>query len=230
MFTSGANLAQYVMLLTRTDPDAPKHKGITLFLVPLDSPGIEIQPVHTYPDERTNITFYSDVRVSDHYRLGGVDGGLEAMTAALKLEQGGAGFIVPHRRVLDRALQWARTALRNDRRALDDPQVLGRLSRVAVHTEVSDVIFRRSLWAKVSEVPDRAFGPMSKLFSTEAFLRDSTELLDLTAPDSLFKGQEGLGLVERSHRHAAATTIYGGTSEIQRSLIAEKALGLPRTR
>ena len=230
MFTSGANLAQYVLLLTRTDQDAPKHKGITLFLVPLDSPGIEIQPVHTYPDERTNITFYSNVRVSDLYRLGGVNGGLEAMTAALKLEQGGAGFLIPHRRVLHRAVEWARTATRNDRPALDDPQVLGRLSRIAVHAEVSDAIFRRSLWARTNEVPDRAFGPMSKLFSTEAFLGDSTDLLDLTAPDSLFKGQEGLGLVERSHRHAAATTIYGGTSEIQRSLIAEKALGLPRTR
>jgi alkylation response protein AidB-like acyl-CoA dehydrogenase len=230
MFTSGANLAQYVMLLTRTDPDAPKHRGITLFLVPLDSPGIEIQPVHTYPDERTNITFYSEVRVPDLYRLGAVNGGLEAMTVALKLEQGGAGFIIPHRRALRRAVEWARTATRYGHPALDDPQVLGRLSRVAVHSEVSDAIFRRSLWARANDVPDRAFGPMSKLFSTEVFLRDSTDLLDLAAPESLFKGQEGLGLVERSHRHAAATTIYGGTSEIQRSLIAEKALGLPRSR
>jgi alkylation response protein AidB-like acyl-CoA dehydrogenase len=230
MFTSGANLAQYVMLLTRTDPEAPKHRGITLFLVPLDSPGIEIQPVYTYPDERTNITFYSDVRVPDFYRLGAVNGGLEAMTVALKLEQGGAGFIVPHRRALQRVVEWARTARRNGRPVLEDPQVLGRLSRVAVSSEVSDAIFRRSLWARANHLPDRAFGPMSKLFSTEVFLRDSTDLLDLTAPDSLFKGQEGLGLIERSHRHAAATTIYGGTSEIQRSLIAEKALGLPRTR
>jgi alkylation response protein AidB-like acyl-CoA dehydrogenase len=230
MFTSGANLAQYVMLLTRTDPDAPKHLGITLFLVPLDSQGIEIQPVYTYPDERTNVTFYSDVRVPDLYRLGAVNAGLQAMTVALKLEQGGAGFIIPHRRALQRAIEWARAATRNGRPALDDPQVLGRLSRVAVNSEVSDTIFRRSLWAHANDVPDRAFGPMSKLFSTEVFLRDSTDLLDLAAPDSLFKGQDGLGLVERSHRHAAATTIYGGTSEIQRSLIAEKALGLPRSR
>jgi 3-oxochol-4-en-24-oyl-CoA dehydrogenase len=230
MFTSGANLAQYVMLLTRTDPDAPKHLGITLFLVPLDSQGIEIQPVYTYPDERTNVTFYSDVRVPDLYRLGAVNAGLQAMTVALKLEQGGAGFIIPHRRALQRAIEWARSATRNGRPALDDPQVLGRLSRVAVNSEVSDTIFRRSLWARANDVPDRAFGPMSKLFATEVFLRDSTDLLDLAAPDSLFKGQDGLGLVERSHRHAAATTIYGGTSEIQRSLIAEKALGLPRSR
>jgi alkylation response protein AidB-like acyl-CoA dehydrogenase len=230
MFTSGANLAQYVLLLTRTDMDAPKHQGLTLFLVPLNSRGIQIQAVHTYPDERTNITFYSDVRVDNAYRLGRVNGGLEVLTAALKLEQGGLGFIVPHRRVLDRALSWARSTTRNGALVLEDPQVLSRLSRVAVHCEVSDLIFRRSLWARVNDVPDRAYGPMSKLFSTEAFLRDSTDLMDMTAPDSLLKGQDGLGLIERSHRHAAATTIYGGTSEIQRSIIAEKALGLPRSR
>jgi len=230
MFTSGANLAQYVLLLTRTDTDAPKHRGLTLFLVPLNSLGIQIQAVHTYPDERTNITFYSDVRISDGYRLGEINGGLEVLTAALKLEQGGLGFIVPHRRVLERALTWARTTTRNGALVLEDPMVLSRLSRVAVHCEVSDLIFRRSLWARVNEVPDRAYGPMSKLFSTEAFLRDSTDLLDMTAPDSLLKGQDALGLIERSHRHAAATTIYGGTSEVQRSIIAEKALGLPRSR
>jgi 3-oxochol-4-en-24-oyl-CoA dehydrogenase len=230
IFTSGADLAQYVLLLTRTDLEAPKHKGLTLFLVPLDSPGIDIQALYTYPDERTNITFYSDIRVSDAYRMGKVNGGLEVMTSALKLEQGGQGFIVPHRRVLERAISWARKTTRNGVSVLEDPLILSRLSRVAVHSEVSDVIFRHSLWARVNDIPDRAYGPMSKLFSTEAFLQDSTDLLDLTAPESLLKGQEGLGLIERSHRHAAATTIYAGTSEVQRSLIAEKALGLPRTR
>jgi alkylation response protein AidB-like acyl-CoA dehydrogenase len=113
---------------------------------------------------------------------------------------------------------------------MNDPEVLSRLSRVAVHSEVSDLIYRRSLWARANEIPDQAYGPMSKLFSTEAFLQDSTDLLDLTAPESLLKGRDGLGLIERSHRHAAATTIYGGTSEIQRSMIGEKALGLPRSR
>jgi len=230
MFTSGANLAQYVLLLTRTDTDAPKHQGLTLFLVPLDSHGIQIQALHTYPDERTNITFYSDVRISDGYRLGKINGGLDVLTAALKLEQGGLGFIVPHRRVLERAITWARNTRRNGALALEDPQVLSRLSRVAVHCEVSNLIFRRCLWARVNDIPDRAYGPMSKLYSTEAFLRDSTDLMDMTAPDSLLKGQDGLGLIERSHRHAAATTIYGGTSEVQRSIIAEKALGLPRSR
>lgn len=230
MFTSGANIATYVMLLARTDPDAPKHKGITMFIVPLDAPGIEIQPVYTYPDERTNITFYSDVRVPDAWRLGEVNGGLALMTAALKLEQGGAGFVGPHRHVLDAAVEWARSEGLDGRPAMHDPLVRRRLAQVAVHVEVSELIYRRSLWAKAQNLPDQAFGPMSKLFTTEAFLRDATDMLDLTAPHSLFKQQHGLGVMERAHRHAAATRIYGGTSEVQRSLVAEKRLGMPRSR
>jgi alkylation response protein AidB-like acyl-CoA dehydrogenase len=230
MWTSGANLASYVLLLTRTDPAAPKHQGITLFLVPLDTPGVEITPIFTYPDERTNVTFYTDVRIPDRYRLGDVNGGLTVMTAALKLEQGGAGFLGPHRRVLERAVAWAKTTPRGAGDAIDDPLVRRTLARVATKAEVSDVIFRRSLWAKVTGAPDLAYGPMSKLFATEAFLQDATDLLDLTAPDSLLKGREGVGMIEAAHRHAAATTIYGGTSEIQRSLVAERRLSMPRSR
>src|SRR5207247_528646 len=74
MFTSGAHLAQYVFLLTRTDPRAAKHKGLTMFLVPLDTPGIEVQPIETLSDERTNATYYAGVRVPDRYRVGPVDG------------------------------------------------------------------------------------------------------------------------------------------------------------
>ncbi|HYP63178.1 MAG TPA: acyl-CoA dehydrogenase, partial [Acidocella sp.] len=74
MFTSGAEYASYVIMITRTDPEAPKHKGITIFLVPLNLPGIEIHPVHTFMDERTNATFYADVRIPDRYRLGPING------------------------------------------------------------------------------------------------------------------------------------------------------------
>lgn len=230
MWTSGANLASYVLLLTRTDPEAPKHKGITMFLVPMDTPGIELTPIFTYPDERTNVTFYTDVRIPDRYRLGEINGGAAVMTAALKLEQGGAGFIGPHRRVLARAVEWARTARPGQAAPIEDPLVRRTLAEVAARVEVSDAIFRRSLFVKASGAPDLAYGPMSKLFSTETFLRDSTDLLDLTAPYSLLKDRLGIGGIEVAHRHAAATTIYGGTSEVQRSLVAEKRLGMPRSR
>ena len=230
IFTSGANLASHVFLLTRTNPDAPKHKGLTMFLVPLDSPGVEIQPIFTFQEERTNQTFYSDVRVSDEYRMGPVDGGLEVLAYALTLEHGGSGFVGPHTRVVEAAVDWARNTRRDNRPVIEDPRVLERLARASTHAMASRLIYYRCLWSRESGKKDRALGPMSKLFSSEMFLRDATDLFDLTAPDSLIRGKHNLGFVELSHRHASATTIYGGTSEVHRSQVAENALGLPKSR
>ena len=88
MFTSNAHNAQYVFLLTNTDPEGRKHRNLTMFLVPLDSPGIEIQGIRTLDGDRTNIVFYSDVRVDDFYRIGEVNGGWTVMRFALDAEHG----------------------------------------------------------------------------------------------------------------------------------------------
>ncbi len=230
MFTSGANLAHHVLLLTRTDPDAPKHKGITLFIVPLEQPGVEIHPIHTFQDERTNATFYSDVRVPDSYRIGPVNGGLQILAWVLSLEQGGFGFVGPHRHALEAALDWARDAERGAGKVIEDPRVLERLAAVATRSRVSYLLFWRSMWLKEEGIADRAAGPMSKLFSSEAFLRDSNDLFDLAAPATLVRGKDKFGRIELEARHSAATTIYGGTSEVQRSQVAEASFGLPKSR
>jgi alkylation response protein AidB-like acyl-CoA dehydrogenase len=230
MFTSGANLADYVLLLTRTDKEAQKHRGLTMFLVPLKVPGVEIQPLQTFQDEPTNVTFYSGVRLADSYRLGPVNGGLQVMAATLTLEQGGSGFFYAHERLLEAAVEWARTARRGDRPAIDDDHVQRRLARVFCHVAASEVIVLRSLWAAAEERPGRAFGPMSKMFSSEKFLIDANDILDLAAPESLTKQSGPLAYINQCSRHASATTIYGGTSEVHRSMIAEHALGLPRSR
>ena len=88
MFTSGANLADYVLMLARTDPDSAKHRGLTMFIVPLKAEGVEIQPVYTFQDERTNITFYDGVHIPDSWRLGEVNGGAYVMSQALGMEHG----------------------------------------------------------------------------------------------------------------------------------------------
>ena len=88
MFTTGAHNCQYVFLITNTDPDAPKHKSLTMFLVPLDSPGIEIQGIRTVDGDRTNIVYYSDVRVDDKYRLGEVNAGWTVVREPLNVEHG----------------------------------------------------------------------------------------------------------------------------------------------
>lgn len=233
MFTSGANVAQYVFLLTRTDPEVKKHRGLTMFLVPFETPGIEIQAVHTLSDERTNITYYSDVRVADRYRIGEVNGGWDVLTYALELEHGGT-YPKHQRDLLNAAVRWARSAERGGRPAIEDPRVKERLARAAMHFEAARVLSRQSLWVSAEGRPARGEGPMSKLFQTEVLVRDAQDLLDLAAPESLFrKGEPGAleeGEFEFAYRFAPAPTIYAGTSEIMRSIVAQAALGLPRSR
>jgi alkylation response protein AidB-like acyl-CoA dehydrogenase len=230
MFTSGAEYASYVIMITRTDPDAPKHKGITIFLVPLNHPGIEIHPVHTFMDERTNATFYADVRIPDRYRMGPVNGGAKVLAAALSLEHGGGHFHEYIREMEEEALEWARETDRDGRKAIEDSDVLARLAAAHIHVNIGEGLSCKAMWTRLAGEPDLAFGPASKVFSTEAFITDSADLMDLTAPYSLLRGKEGLGIIEKGYRHATATTIYGGTSEVMRSMIAERRLGMPRSR
>ncbi|HMO67212.1 MAG TPA: acyl-CoA dehydrogenase family protein [Novosphingobium sp.] len=229
MFTSGANLADYVLMLCRTDPDAPKHKGLTMFIVPLKADGVTIQPVHTFQDERTNITFYDGVRIPDSWRLGEVNGGVRTMSASLELEHS-ASYNKSMRPMIRAAEALCREIRPGGRPLIEQPDAQLRLARATANLWVADLIVFRAMWAAVEKKPGHAFGPMSKLFSSEAFVRDSRDLMDLTAPHSLSKRTGPAEVLNRCYRHAQGTTIYGGTSEVQRSLIAERGLGLPRTR
>ncbi|MCK9563215.1 MAG: acyl-CoA dehydrogenase [Bacteroidales bacterium] len=229
MWTSGANIAQYVLMLVRTNPDVPKHKGLTMFVVPLDTPGIEIHPVHTFQDERTNATFYDNVIVKDSYRLGPVDGGVKVMAAALEMEHGG-GFTKSQLSMALAAEELCREIRKGGRPLIDDADAQQRLARCWIHTYISEVLGNRALWVGANKLPNLAYGPMTKMFSSEKFQSDSRDLLHLTAPHSLSKREGPAGELNLAYRHAHGTTIYGGTSEVHRSMIAERALGLPRTR
>jgi alkylation response protein AidB-like acyl-CoA dehydrogenase len=232
IFTTSGNLANYIFLLTRTDPDAPKHKGITIFIVPMDLPGIEIHPVYTLQDERTNITYLENVRVPDKYRLGEVNGGIKVMLHSMEMEHGGADqYRLNYQSMLDNAVSWAQATQRNGQAIIEEPATRLRLAKVAAQHAVSKVLCYRSLWASYYKVPGRShFGPVSKLFTTEAYLADSIELTDLAAPWSLLEDRHGAGHIELGYRQSIGTTIYGGTSEIMRSIIAEHGLGLPKSR
>jgi alkylation response protein AidB-like acyl-CoA dehydrogenase len=229
MFTSGAEIADYVLMLTRTNPDVAKHKGLTMFIVPLKTPGVSIQPVFTFQDERTNITYYDGVKVKDSYRLGPVDGGVKVMAGALEIEHGG-GFAKSQRHMVHAAEQLCREIQFQGRPLIEDSVAQVRLARSTAHVLLSEVIAYRAVWAATRKMPNVGYGPMAKLFSSEKFLEDSADLLNLTAPHSLSKRTGAAGYLNQCYRHAQGTTIYGGTSEIHRSMIAERGLGLPRTR
>jgi alkylation response protein AidB-like acyl-CoA dehydrogenase len=229
MFTSGANIADYVLMLTRTNTEVPKHKGLTMFIVPLKTAGVTVQPVYTFQDERTNITFYDRVRIPDSYRLGDVDAGVKVMAASLEIEHGG-GFGKHQHALVQAAEALCKELIEDGEPLINDRDAQTRLARAHLHTEISEMLAARSLWAAVEKKPNGGFGSMAKLFSSEKFLSDARDLLDLTAPDSLAKREGPAGFLNQCYRHAQGTTIYGGTSEIHRSQVAERALGLPRSR
>jgi alkylation response protein AidB-like acyl-CoA dehydrogenase len=226
MFTTNAHIADYVFLLTRTNPKAAKHKGLTTFLVPMKQPGVEVQAVYTLSGERTNITFYNDVRVPDSARIGDVDAGWRVMTASLQDEHS-AGFGGRIARLLEEAEAWAEESGR-----IEEPDVRERLARCAAEVEVSLLLQRRSAWmAEQGEVPV-AEGPMAKLYSSEALERAAEDLCELVGPDALRSYLDPTaprrGRIEHARRFSLGTTIYAGTSEIQRTIIAQRGLGLPR--
>jgi len=232
MFTTNGHIADYVFLLARTNAEVPKHKGLTMFLVPTDVPGFETQAVVTLSGERTNITFYSGVRVHDRWRVGDVDRGWQVLTSALQDEHS-AGYSGHTARLLHHAEQWARDTLDEaGRPRIEDPDVRACLGRVAAELEAAVLLQRRAAWmAAVGEVPE-AEGPMAKLYSTEMLERAAQDLVEVIGPDALRSyfeptAPEG-GRVEHILRFSLGTTIYAGTSEVQRNIIAQRGLGLPR--
>jgi len=228
MFTTLAHEASYVFLLTRTNREVPKHRGLTMFLVPMDQPGIEITPIHTLSGERTNITYYTDVRIPDGCRVGEIDGGWSVMTVALAFERNPT-MVGELARVLRHFHRWSAT----HPEVLDRRPVGERLTLAAIDLEAGRVLSERmSAIAAAGELPI-VEGSMAKLFSSEALIRASAGLVDaLGVEGTLSPGAPDApadGWVEAMHRHAQVTTIRAGTSEIQRSIIAERGLGLPRS-
>jgi alkylation response protein AidB-like acyl-CoA dehydrogenase len=235
MFTSSAEVCSHVIFLARTNAEVPKHKGLTMFMVPTSSPGVEIQPIHTLGNQRTNTTFYSDVRVPDTARIGDVDGGWTVIRAALVYERG-AGLPTNHELTVGRDLgRWAQATRRDDgTRLLDDPLVAERIGRMVVETEVGRLLALRMAWkANRGEMPG-VEGSMQKLFNSEINQRHHRDALDILGTEGLLAheagGAPGGGWFEFGFRSSVVETIYGGASEIQREIIAEGRLGLPRNR
>jgi len=235
MWTTLAHVADYVLLLTRTDPEAPKHRGLTFFVVPLDTAGIEIRAVSTMGDERSNATFYDGVVLGDEWRLGGVNDGWTVMKTALKYERGIAGGQFPSPPVIEAAVDWARRARRADgSRPIDDDDVRHKLVRAMIDVEVCRSFAYHTAALASEGAMFGVEGSMTKLFASESYKKHCGWFLDMMGAEGLLThddpGAHMEGRIEEHFRHAPVTAIYGGTSEINRNLVAEGWLGLPRSR
>lgn len=231
VFTTFAHLARYCFLLSRTDVDQPKHQGLTMFLVPLNSAGIEIHRVHTLGGERTNIVYYTDVSVPDHYRIGDVNDGWRVLRVALEEEHTG-GLQFESALLTEVVEDWAKREGPDHTKPLDDQTVRNVLARIRITNEVARLMGALQSWRLDNGVPLGLIGPMAALYGTEAYLENAQKALDLLGPPAILQrggpGAVGNGTIEHVYRAAIGSTIYGGTSEIMREQIAARGLGLPR--
>ena len=235
MWTTMAHVSDWVILLTRTNPDVPRHKGLTMFLVPMDTPGIEVQPVPTMATERTNATFYDDVRVGDEWRLGEVDGGWAVMGVALAFERGVMGGTNPAVPLLRHVRDWAGGAASPDGGTmLQDPLLRERLARTAIANQVSQLLTLRAAWIAATGGLPGLEGSMAKLYATGRYQQAVGWFQEMAGAEGLLAfGVDDAaadGWIDYDARHAPVTTIYGGTTELNRNNVAERHHGHPRDR
>lgn len=239
VYTSGAEESDYCWLAARTDPDAPKHAGTSVLIVPMKSAGVEVRPLLNLLDEEWfNEVIFEDVRVPRGELVGGENKGWEVLTSALGVERITIYRAFVHMRMLWALVRQAREE-RGGRRALrqaqdrpwDDPAVRQRLGELAAEFEVARLLLWRAIGLHERGEEFRAQAAMVKLFNTELAQRLYTAGMGMLGSYAAVLGGERAlwqGALPHAYLSAVQDTIGAGTSEVQREIIALRGLGLPR--
>ena len=231
-WTTSAHFADWYWVGARTN-SAEKHRGITLFLIPMQHPGFTIRPIWTIGDERTNEVFFDDVFVPDDHVVGQLNAGFTYIAEALDLERFAMMPVGPLEEKVKALVGWAQSALRDGEPVKRDPVVRSRIARAVTELEVARMLQRRVISAALKDRVPTLEASEYKLYMNECGKRVANTALDLMGPESVLRaGEEGAplgGRFERSYRYTVVDTIGGGTSEIQKNIIATRGLGLPRS-
>jgi alkylation response protein AidB-like acyl-CoA dehydrogenase len=232
MWTSLIQYADYVWLACRTDPDAAKHKGLTVFIVPTDSPGFSWTPVRTVAGVTTSATYYSDVRVPASASVGELNGGWPLITNQLNHERVALTSAAPIMNALREVRDWAQHAkLPDGRRVIDQEWVQIHLARV--HAKVQ--FLRLKNWQIASGGAVGSGGTVdasaTKVFGTEFATEAYRLLMEVLGTNAVVRAGSPAavlqGRIERMHRSSLILTFGGGTNEVQRDIIAMAGLRLP---
>ncbi len=231
MWTSLIQYADYVWLACRTDPDAPRHKGLSILIVPTDAAGFSWTPVRTVAGTTTSATYYSDVRVPVTALVGEENQGWPLITNQLNHERVALTSSAPVLGALREVTEWARaTKLASGGRVIDAEWVQLNLARVHAKAEFLKLMNWR-IAAQAGDGPGMAGASATKVFGTEFATEAYRLLMEVLGANALIRdGSAGAvlaGRIERMHRSALILTFGGGTNEVQRDLIAAAALGLP---
>jgi len=227
VWSSFAHIADWCLLVTRTDPDLPKHQGLTYMLVDMHAPGVEVRPLRQITGEAEfNEIFFTDVRVPRANVLGEVGQGWGVAMTTLLHERGTLGF------ALTAALEVAvrkLTALVRER-APDDPIVRDRLAREWIGLQAVKYTNLRALTKLMQTGIPGPEGSAAKLYWSEANQRLTKQALELLGPEAQLMNGDSGGYWQYQQLRSRGNTIEAGTSEVLRNIIAERVLGLPRSR
>jgi alkylation response protein AidB-like acyl-CoA dehydrogenase len=231
MWTSLANYADYIWLAARTDPDAKKHRGLSILLVPTSAEGYSRQPIRTVGGVSTNATFYDGVRVPAENLIGGENNGWRLITEQLNHERISLMTVGMLRRNLEAVAEWARATRVDGQRVIDKAWVQHNLARVYAKTQALRLMNWKQAWAAEKGQPHMADSSAIKVFGSEFLIEAYRAMMEvLGAPGILAGDSPGAvlqGKIESAYRNGLILTFGGGTNEVQRDIIAMAGMGMP---
>ncbi len=232
IWTSLADYADYIWLAARTDPDAKKHRGISIFIVPTTAEGFKCTPIWTMSGVRTNATYYDDVRIPAEYLVGGENQGWSLITNQLNHERVSLSNVGPCERLYKEVLAWAQeTVLADGRRVVDQPWVQLSLARYKAHVDALRLMNWKQAWSLTRGNLHPAASSAVKVFGSEFYVQGYNWLLEVLgargplkrgSPEAVLRGQ-----IEMRYLSSLILTFGGGTNEVQRDIIAMAGLQLP---
>lgn len=231
IWNSGAQRCTHEWLCVRTDPDAPRHRGISVLMVPIDAAGVEVRPLYAWSGYRTNETFFRDVRVPVTNLIGEVNRGWTYITGALDLERGALTNAGDLRRALDDLLALAGTARRDGSVPARDPAFRRRLAEAEADVEVAQLMgYQAASMLDSGTIPSVEVS-VEKIFTSELRQRIADLAIDLLGPDGLLVHRSLAapqdGFFERLYRVSPLMRFGGGTNEVLRDVIAQRGHGMP---
>jgi alkylation response protein AidB-like acyl-CoA dehydrogenase len=232
IWNSLAQTATHEWLCVRTDPQAPKHKGISVVIVPIDRPGVDVRPLLTWPDLTTNETFFTDVRVPETNLIGEVNRGWQYITGALDLERGALTNAGDLRRAVDELIEAASCEVTGGRRPIDDDHVRRAIARLDADVEVAVLMgLEASSMLTDGDIPTITV-TSEKIFTSELRQRiadTATTLLGMggvLSPDD--PNAPAAGVFQKLYRAAPLMRFGAGTNEVLRDVIAQRGYAMPR--
>ncbi len=231
IWTSSGHVADWYWLAARTDPNAPKHHGISVFLVKMDDPGIEVHPIETVGEHATNSVFLTDVWVADDYVVGEINKGWKYICDALNYERFTFYTIAPLEQKFKELTSLVSKLSKDGIPLSEIPEVRKKIIYLAADVEKAKVLQRKVLSIAVQDQVPQTEAAVFKLFSTKLHQRLANTAMDILGREGLYRKEydksPANGKWEWSYRSTLVDTIGAGTTEIQKNTIAKKSLNLP---